>query len=187
MLLEASLDELNEWRERKKSDANLKLVCVMRYYPRWVGKQAFDLNAPALAPPCSMLKNYQYREEKYLNIAATMRAWGENLEERKQTAKYKAFVDAFGADAVYYRRYLKREPKARKFIAKIKSWLENNYTVVLFCVEKRPPCHRFILMQILLGRLDLARILKERKYAQEYLDFAWYVQNRFRIRRRREV
>jgi len=187
MLKEASFKEAKEWFLRKLLTPNVKLICVSRHYPCFLGKNRFDMVAPSLAPPTAMLRVYKEKLERYKNIAKEMRSWGDTEEKREKAAYYKAFVDAFGADAVYYRRYLHRSPNAQGSLSKIRRWLEKEYTVVLFCYEEKPPCHRYILMQILLGARSLAKMFSSLNYPEEYLSFADYVQGRFRARRAKQV
>jgi len=187
MLTEASFKEAKKWFLWKSLTPNVKLVCVSRYYPAFLGRNCFDMVAPSLAPPKAMLRVYKERLERYKSIAKELRCWGDTVEKRTKAAYYKAFIDAFGVDAVYYRRYLHRSPNAQESLSKIRRWLGKEYTVVLFCYEEKPPCHRYILMQILLGARSLAKMFSNLNYPEEYLLFADYVQGRFRARRSKQV
>lgn len=180
MLIESKLELLDDWINRKEYTKGLyKLV--------WVGplrkakKNKFDLYAPYLAPPDSMRNCFEKLREKNLKIASDMRSWGETEKERMLTAEFKAFKDAYGADAVYYRRYLRRLKKAQEAISKIRNWL-NKFNVILISPGKSIARPSLILMSIILRKQNLAKLLKEAGYSDEEIKFAEYIQKQVKRR-----
>lgn len=185
MLHEACTKDHDEWVDR---DPELvKLVCVMTYYPRWLGANAFDINAPELGMPPVMLKQYKKKLEKFSNIAHTMRAWGTTPEAKLLMASYKAFSDVVGPAGVLYKRHLRNDRKAMKTFEVIRALVREGKDVVLFCTEEHPPCHRFLLLQMLSRHGNLVRMMAERKYPKEYLRFANRIDQRFARMPRREA
>jgi len=159
----------------------------MKNYPRGISKNEFDMFVPELAPPDAMLKVFKEKSVKFKAASHGMRGWGKSNEERKNTAVFKAFVFAYGPDAVYYRRHLRNDKKASEVISKIRDLLHRKYIVVLIGSNDKIPDYRFILMQTILRESSMSKIFDKHHYKQIYHDFATYVQGRQRKLPRREA
>jgi len=182
VLIESKLELLNDWIRRREYTKGLyKLVWVGP--PRIVKRSKFDLYAPCLAPPNSMRKRFEELREKNIRIASGMRSWGETEKERLLTAEFKAFKDAYGPDAVYYRRYLRRLKRAQEAISKIRNWLKKKFNVILISPGRTVARPSLILMSIILRKQDLAKLLREAGYFFDRdIKFAEYIQKQVKRR-----
>lgn len=188
-LFEAPLKDLAFWQTAEDEETGEKpiLVCVMRHYPRWIGSKQFDIFAPELGPPAHLLKRFKELQRKHRAIAKGMRSWGSTLEQKIRNGNYKAFTDTFGPSGSILRRHWRNDLKAKGTLAVIRSHLAQDETVVLFCHEEKPPCHRYILMHMIRRDRTLRRMFEVLGYSKEYLEFANRVEGRFSRLPMREI
>ncbi|MHC4748426.1 MAG: hypothetical protein ACYTFW_00995 [Planctomycetota bacterium] len=179
--------------EKREEDPSIKLVSVTRHYPKWVhkglgrGHQVFDLNASHLSPSKEQLEQYRAKCERNIVTANTHRAWGTTQEEKERMGLNTAFVQVFGANAIILQRRWRNDIEAQREIAIIRKWLKDDQKVVLFCHEHEPPCHRYILLAVILRERNLIRLFKKRKYPKHFMGFAERVQGQFIRRPAREI
>ena len=175
MLLEDSYKNIDKYKDKE----NTILIGCSRYYPRWVKKNTMDF-APELAPIIEYVDKYKDMKDKMLNIMYSQRAWGSTEDEKRINAKTHAFTVVFGANAVVYRRYLQNNLDAVKRITEIREYLNQSKDVVLLCFETEPPCHRYILMQVILRKRSMSRMFQTLEYPKyPYQVFANRLEGRY--------
>jgi len=63
-------------------------------------------------------------------------------------ADWKAWKITWSEYEIRYKRQILSDPEALKYMRVIKE-LATKVDVYLYCYEKRPPCHRFILIELI--------------------------------------
>jgi len=177
MLREAPISKINEWVKARKTSNDIILVLIDRIDRLRIAKK-FDYHFPELAPSPELAQKYKQMLCKFLRIAQDMRSWGEAGEGRILGARIKAFTEAYGLGAAYYKRSIANNAKAMESISRLASLNTSGKTVVLFSEEEHQVSHRFIIMQKIGPWRNLIAMFSELKYSSEYMRFAKAIDNR---------
>lgn len=102
-------------------------VLVMRRWPRGIGQSRIDVWLKELGPLPDLLEGLQSRRLSWLQ-----------------------FEDA-------YRAQLETHPASKEALAQLQELERSGGRVTLFCHERQPPCHRFLLLDWLTHPEDKAR------------------------------